>query len=185
MSTDGKDIIGFLDETIEGNTESREYEMTWGALASFLNDYEHLKGTRGLTQKDIAASCGTTQSAISRLERMRGKPTYELLRRLSEAVGGSLFVSPMADFSITLPYDLHDRARSLAEKKAVRVDELMHAMLREAIDNAEYRDECNGTKFELVICGSESEIPVGQYAHDVLTGGTIVDEAPSAFSLGA
>ncbi len=137
MSTAGKDIDGFLNEMIEDNAKLHEYQKTWGALSSFLNDYEHLKGLRHLTQKDIAAACGTTQSAISRLERLRGKPTYELLRRLSEAVGGSLFVSPMADTTVTLPYDLRDRARSLAKKKSVRVDELMHALLREAIDNAE------------------------------------------------
>lgn len=185
MNRDGKDIVGFLNETIENDADLREYGKTWGALTSFLNDYEHLKGLRHLTQNDIASACGTTQSAISRLERLRGKPTYELLRRLSEAVGGSLFISPMADATVTLPYDLQDRARSLAERKAVRVDELMYAMLREAIDNAEYRDECNGTKFELIISGSDKIIPVGQYAHDVLTGGNIGDEASSAYSLGA
>jgi len=185
MNKDGKDIVGFLNETIENDAELREYEKTWGALTSFLNDYEHLKGLRHLTQKDIASACGTTQSAISRLERLRGKPTYELLRRLSESVGGSLFVSPMADVTVTLPYDLQDRARCLANKKDVQVDELMYSMLREAIENAEYRDECNGTKFELIISGSEKSIPVGQYAHDVVTCGTIGDEASSAYSLGA
>lgn len=185
MSTDGKDIIGFLNETIENDARLCEYEKAWGALTSFLNDYEHLKGVRKLTQKDIAAACGTTQSAISRLERLRGKPTYELLRRLSEAVGGSLFVSPMADATVTLPYDLQDRAMCLAEKKGLRVDELMRAMLREAIDNAEYRDECNGAKFELIISSSENMIPIGQYAEGVLTGGNIGDEAASAYSLGA
>lgn len=111
-----------------------EFERIWGSLSSFLVDYEHLKGLKKLTQAEIAKDCGTTQSAISRFERMRGKPTYELLRKLSNAVGGELFVTPLADVTVTLPYDLHETVRSVAASKNVSIQDYMNKVLREGVE---------------------------------------------------
>lgn len=171
MKQDEKDIVAFIDEVIENDTSLSDYKKTWGGLSSFLTDYEHLKGLHHLTQKEIAARCGTTQSAISRLERMRGKPTYELLRRISEAAGGELFITPMSDFTITLPYDLQERAKCMAEKQDTSVAELMEKLVRDGIDNTEYRDECVGQSFKLVISHTDRINPVGQYS----VGGSIVE----------
>jgi len=115
------EVLSFIDDVVEGNEPLRAFEATWGALASFLTDYEHLKGLKNLTQSDVAALAGTTQSAISRLERMKGKPTYELLRRLSDAVGGDFYLTPMAEMTITVPYDLQDAVRKSSEQKGVAV----------------------------------------------------------------
>ncbi len=110
-----------------------EYHRLWKPLAKFLVDYEYLKGVNRLTQNDIASRSKTTQSAISRLIRMKGKPTYTLLHRVSEAVGGNLFVTPLADMTVTLPYDLHAQAVKLAEAQHISVTELMQKLLRESI----------------------------------------------------
>lgn len=46
----------------------------------------------GLTQADVAARAGTTQSAIARLEGGRVSPSIETLRRYATAVGKRLRV---------------------------------------------------------------------------------------------
>jgi transcriptional regulator with XRE-family HTH domain len=138
MDERSDDVLDFIDEVVEGRNDLRSFEATWGALASFLTDYEHLKGLNELTQGEVARRAGTVQSAISRLERMRGKPTYALLRRLSEAVNGELYLTPMADVTVTLPYDLQDKARELAENRSTTVKDLMQQVLRDAIERPKY-----------------------------------------------
>ena len=65
-----------------------------------------------LTQLELAARSGTTQSAISRWERGRSEPGVDTLRRLVEACGqrleidlGSADVAPVAGFEENLRLD--------------------------------------------------------------------------------
>ena len=168
---DEKDIIGFIDDIIESDSKLAAFEQDRGPLASFLNDYEHLKAEKGLTQKDIASICGTTQSAISRLERMRGKPAYELLKKLSVAVGGELYLSPMADVSVTLPVDLQETARHIAEKRGMKTKDLLQGLLRDGISNAEYRDAFGEENYTVLIALEGRDIPHGQYGGGCSTEG--------------
>lgn len=46
----------------------------------------------GLTQKTLAAQLGTSESAISRLERGDHAPNFETLRRLAEVFGKALVI---------------------------------------------------------------------------------------------
>lgn len=155
-----KDIIGFLDDIIENDPNLKAFEQDWGPLAIFLNEYEHLKAVKNLTQKDIAKACCTTQSAISRLERMRGKPAYELLKRLSAAVGGELYLSPLADVSLTLPVDLQETARLIATKRGMKTQDFLQNVLREGIAKAEYNDAFSESNHAEIITLSKREIPI-------------------------
>lgn len=47
----------------------------------------------GLTQAEIAARMGTTQSAVARLESERSLPSLRTLQRFAEAVGARLVVT--------------------------------------------------------------------------------------------
>jgi predicted transcriptional regulator len=51
-----------------------------------------LRLERGLTQKELAQRVGTRQPNIARLESGRGTPSLGLLRRVAEALGGTLVV---------------------------------------------------------------------------------------------
>lgn len=101
------------------------------ALASFITDYEHLKSLNGYSQKEIADKAGTTQSAISRFLRMKGKPTYDLLRRVSSAAGGELLVTPFGLYSVTLQYEFHDIADKIASEAGMGVPELLKKILND------------------------------------------------------
>ncbi len=46
-----------------------------------------LREARGLTQADLAARIGTTQSAIARLESGRTTPTLEILQKIASSMG--------------------------------------------------------------------------------------------------
>lgn len=59
---------------------AREYELTRELLAA--------RAEAGLTQEQVAASMGTTRSAVSRLEAVGGpSPSLATLRRYARAVG--------------------------------------------------------------------------------------------------
>lgn len=48
---------------------------------------------KGLTQAALAKKIGTKQSAISRLEQGTYNPSYEFLRKVSQALGAKLVIS--------------------------------------------------------------------------------------------
>ena len=62
----------------------------------------------GLTQADLAQRVGTTQSAISRLENGRVRPSLETIERLAKACGATLELrlriseAPTAEFESNL-----------------------------------------------------------------------------------
>ncbi len=51
-----------------------------------------MRATRELSQSDLAALCGTTQSAIARLERGARPPRIDTLARIADALDCSLIV---------------------------------------------------------------------------------------------
>lgn len=105
-----------MDEIV---SDSEDQVSQLAPLANFLTDYEYLKQVSGLTQKEIAERSATSQSAVSRLENMRGLPAYDLLVRISKAVGGELIVSPMGKYTFTIPYDIQERVRKIAENEGI------------------------------------------------------------------
>ncbi|MBN2433772.1 MAG: helix-turn-helix transcriptional regulator [Spirochaetes bacterium] len=141
MKNKYKDEVAlFFEELTKEDKAYYTYKKIWGPLASFLTDYEHLKGLNGLTQENIAQKAGTTQSAISRFERMKGKPAYELLRKISEAAGGELFITPLANVSLTLPYDLHDMVLERAEQENKTVQKFVSDIVRRELETSVYEE---------------------------------------------
>ena len=76
-----------------------------------MNPYTAIRKTRlraGLTQAELARRVGTTQSAISRLESGRVRPSLETLERLAKACGVTLELrlrspeAPAAEFESNL-----------------------------------------------------------------------------------
>ncbi len=103
------------------------------ALASFMNDFCLLKEQNELSQKEIASYAGTTQSAISRIETMNTNPSYKVLAKLSEAVGGNLFLTPMGDMSITVPFGMQDKIKAIADSKGISVRTLLLQLIKKEI----------------------------------------------------
>ena len=88
---------------------------------------------------------GTTQSAISRVVRMKGKPSYDILRKMSLAVGGELFITPMNDQSLTLPYDLHEKVNTIAKLNNETANEFLLGLLRKELGNMTLLGSSNST----------------------------------------
>ncbi len=103
------------------------------ALASFMNDFCLLKEKNDLSQKEVAAYAGTTQSAISRIETMNTNPSYKVLSKLSEAVGGNLYLTPMGDMSITVPFGMQDKIKTIADSKGISVITLLLQLIKKEI----------------------------------------------------
>ncbi len=140
MTADSKnEIQDFFTELKETETTYADYEKRFEPLAVFLTDYDHAKELEGLTQAEIAKRMGTTQSAVSRFEAMKNPPKYDMLRKASVAVGDKLFVTPLGSMSMTLPYDLHEKAYEIAEKKEVTVRELMKTYIREGLNRDSFK----------------------------------------------
>lgn len=48
---------------------------------------------RKMSQRDLAKHVKTSQAAISRIETMNGNPSFDLLKRISSALGSKLQIS--------------------------------------------------------------------------------------------
>lgn len=127
-----KPISEIFLEDKNNNTKYKQWSESVDALSSFIFDYEFLKSKNDLTQKEIARRAGTTQSAVSRFTSMKGKPNYDFLRKISEAVGGSLQVTPLGEFTTTLDFNYHDTAKKLADDQGITVEELLAKILNQS-----------------------------------------------------
>ena len=127
------DVLDYMNQLESDDESLNEFSKKYEMLASFLAEYDFLKDKRHLSQKDVAEKMGTTQSAISRIERLKTNPSYFQLKKMAEAVGGELFLSPMGEYSITLPVDLQEVVESIANKKKETVKEYLEDCIHSAV----------------------------------------------------
>lgn len=110
-----------------------DFMKIYGSLASFMNDFCMLKDKNHLSQKEISHKAGTTQSAISRIETLNTNPSYKVLSKLSNAVGGNLYITPMGEMTITVPYGMQDKIKSIADSRQISVKALLLDMIKNEI----------------------------------------------------
>ena len=72
-------------------TAQRAYEGE-ARISEFRELVYHLRTEAGLTQAELAARMGTTQSAVARMEGGGVRPSLDTLERLAAAVGQELVV---------------------------------------------------------------------------------------------
>ena len=126
-------VIEFMDSLEKNDENLASLVKMYEALSSFLTDFDFLKDTLGLTQKDVANKMETTQSAISRIASLKTNPSYKQLQKMAEAVGGNLFITPMKDMTVQVPYDLQETVRKLAAREGLSTNEYLDELLRKAI----------------------------------------------------
>jgi len=78
----------------------------------------------GLTQGELAARLGTTQSVIARWERGRVEPAFETLDRVVRACGLELSV----ELQVPDPAEIASIQRNLALSPAARLDQLVRTV---------------------------------------------------------
>lgn len=128
------EVLNFMESLENEDEKLASFVKMYEALSAFLADYEFLKDSKDLTQKDIAEKMGTTQSAISRIESLKTNPSYKQLLKMAEAVGGELLVTPMKDMTVQVPYDLQDTVRKLAEHENKTTNDYLCGILRNSIE---------------------------------------------------
>jgi len=89
-----------------------EVRRAYGALAeefSFIDEVLKARAASGLTQADLAARVGTTQSAIARLESGAPKhsPSIMTLQRYARAMGYRVEIKLVKERGITAPSKGH------------------------------------------------------------------------------
>lgn len=127
-------VLDYMDSLESEDKKLASYVKMFEALSAFIADYDFLKESRNLTQKDIAEKMGTTQSAVSRIESMKTNPSYKQLLKMAEAVGGNLLVTPMKAMTVQVPYDLQDKVQKLAEREKKSTSEYLAEILRNSIE---------------------------------------------------
>lgn len=128
------EVLNFMESLESEDEKLTSFVKMYEALSAFLADYEFLKDSKDLTQKDIAEKMGTTQSAISRIESLKTNPSYKQLLKMAEAVGGELLVTPMKDMTVQVPYDLQNTVRKLAEHENKTTNDYLWGLLRNSIE---------------------------------------------------
>lgn len=88
-----KDLRQFKARALAHPEIKREYERLAEEF-EFLDEILKARASAGLTQADVAARIGTTQSAVARLESSVGKhsPSIDTLQRYASALGCRLQV---------------------------------------------------------------------------------------------
>jgi predicted transcriptional regulator len=84
-----------LAELLEKNMKDPEFAAAYAEADAEYSVIEAMLAARiaaGLTQAEVAARAGTTQSAIARLEGGSVSPSIETLRKYAKAVGKRLKV---------------------------------------------------------------------------------------------
>ena len=84
-----------LAELLEKNMKDPEFAAAYAEADAEYSVIEAMLAARiaaGLTQAEVAARAGTTQSAIARLESGSVSPSIETLRKYAKAVGKRLKV---------------------------------------------------------------------------------------------
>lgn len=145
-----------------------DFMKLYGSLASFMNDFCMLKDENQLSQKEIAHKAGTTQSAISRIETLNTNPSYKVLSKLSEAVGGDLYITPMGEMTITVPYGMQGKIRAIADSKQISVKTLLLDMIKNEISE----NFCSSLKLNMQI---KSDIQEANYT-DISESNSIVSK---------
>jgi ribosome-binding protein aMBF1 (putative translation factor) len=84
-----RDTLGRLrDRAAEGGAEPGD-DRVYGLIAA---EVVEQRAARGLSQRELAELCGTTQSAIARLESGRRAPRIDTLLRVANALDCELRV---------------------------------------------------------------------------------------------
>ena len=127
-------VLDYMDSLEKEDEKLASYVKMYEALSAFLTDFDFLKDSLGLTQKDIADKMGTTQSAVSRIASLKTNPSYKQLLKMSEAVGGELLITPIKDMTVQVPYDLQETVRKLAAGEKKTTSEYLDRIIRDAIE---------------------------------------------------
>jgi len=128
-------VLDYMDSLEQEDKNLDLYVKLYEALSSFLTDFEFMKDSLGMTQKDVADKMGTTQSAISRIASLKTNPSYKQLLKMAEAVGGDLYITPMKDMTVQVPYDLQKTVRKLAEGEDKTTNEYLDEVIRDAVES--------------------------------------------------
>lgn len=127
-------VLDYMDSLEKNDEELNAFVKAYEALSAFLTDFDYLKDSLGMTQKDVADKMGTTQSAISRIASMKTNPSYKQLQKMAEAVGGELLITPMKDMTVQVPYDLQDTVRKLAAGEKKSTNEYLDEVIRFSVE---------------------------------------------------
>ena len=128
-------VLDYMDSLEKKDEALNVFVKAYEALSAFLTDFEYLKDSLGMTQKDVADKMGTTQSAISRIASLKTNPSYKQLQKMAEAVGGDLFITPMKDMTVQVPYDLQETVRKLATGENKSTNEYLDEVIRDAVES--------------------------------------------------
>lgn len=129
------EVLEYLNQLESVDESLSEFSKKYSELAAFLADYDFLKDKNHLSQKEVAKRMGTTQSAISRIECFKTNPSYLQLKKMAEAVGGKFYISPIADYVYSIPVDLQEQVKEIADKKHEAVVKYLDNCIREVIQS--------------------------------------------------
>ncbi len=105
-----------LDELKKEWIKDEEFAKTYDlkqTLRVFIRNIRSARAEKGLTQKDLAKAVGTSQSVIARIEAGKQNVSYEMMYRLSAALGLRLQIHATNEEVITISQELSNTFREI------------------------------------------------------------------------
>ncbi|HEX4181119.1 MAG TPA: helix-turn-helix transcriptional regulator [Caulobacteraceae bacterium] len=82
--------LGKLRQQLLADPEVKAEYDRLGPIFAVVGEMVEARQAAGLTQTEIAARMGTSQSVVARLENARHMPTFEMIARYAAAIGRRL-----------------------------------------------------------------------------------------------
>jgi transcriptional regulator with XRE-family HTH domain len=132
MKTDFNEFVSW-----EESLSSEDYKRS--LTANLVLEATRRRIQLGLSQQDLAARMGTTQSAISRFENLGRQPSIVFLERLAKALDVRFGATLNGDFMYNVPSRLHAFLESAAKEKDTTIRSYLHQSLTGYLDGTAWR----------------------------------------------
>jgi transcriptional regulator with XRE-family HTH domain len=138
------DVLDLLEEQYNEADNQKEIDY-WTPLSSLIMESVNLRGTKKISQADLAKAMKTRQSVISRFENMGRLPSYEFITRMSQAFGHAPGMTLFGDFMATVPLEKQKAVKDAAEKAGKSTQTFVNSLMSKALEDLDsddfYEDE--------------------------------------------
>jgi transcriptional regulator with XRE-family HTH domain len=124
-------------EKIQQTADNREQIDYWAPFSQIIIESLEKRQLLGLSQTDLARRMGSKQSVVSRFENMGRKPSYDLIARMSMALGHVPGMTLFGDYMAVVPCTKHKIVDRLAKTNGMDTKKYLALLLEKAIEEQE------------------------------------------------
>lgn len=128
------DVLDVLKEQYDEADNKKEINY-WTPLSNLIVESVELRGSKGMSQKELASKMGTRQSVISRFENMGRIPSYDFIARMAESFDQVPSISLAGEFTITIPLENRNAVKLAAENSGKSINDFLTDLIMDSVND--------------------------------------------------